>query len=331
MGIFIAPCLSKEGRILMTISDPAPRQTDQTIIGVDISHWQANISHEKLAYHGMRFVIMKAGEVPNSTKREYTDVKYARNMFEARKNGMITGAYYYFHPTIGASRQARHFDSIMEKHGYPDLPPVIDVEDTNNLPPVKVAAVLKAMIDGMVERGYRQPIIYSRWGFLVNQVGEPPWLKDHLLWLAHYNPTLSQKPRDMSNVILWQYTNKLRLAGIGVDLDGNYWLKSEKELLDLAHNPPQVVEPEVEVPVEVIEPQPEPEIEFPPAPPVEIEDDLPEEQLPEEWPPLEDEVPAEPPVEEPMPVPVPSPLSFWQMLSRFISALLDAFGYSSNS
>jgi lysozyme len=321
----------------MSTSDPAPRQADQSIIGVDISHWQANISHEKLAYHGMRFVIMKAGEVPNSTKREYTDEKYARNMFEARKNGMITGAYYYFHPTIGASRQARHFDGIMEKHGYPDLPPVIDVEDTNNLPPVKVAAVLKAMIDDLVNRGYRLPIIYSRWGFLVNQVGEPPWLKDHLLWLAHYNPTLSQKPRDMSKVVLWQYTNKLRLAGIGVDLDGNYWLKSEAELLALAHNPPQVVEPVVEPsmeviepPVEVIEPQPEPEMEEPPDPPADIVDELPEEQLPEEWPPLEDDVYIETPEVEPQPMPIPSPLSFWQMIIRYIIALLNAFGLNTD-
>jgi hypothetical protein len=209
---------------------------------------------------------------------------------------------------------------------------------------VKVAAVLKAMIDDLVNRGYRLPIIYSRWGFLVNQVGEPPWLKDHLLWLAHYNPTLSQKPRDMSKVVLWQYTNKLRLAGIGVDLDGNYWLKSEAELLALAHNPPQVVEPVVEPPVEVIEPpvevieppvdviepQPEPEIEAPPDPPADIVDELPEEQLPEEWPPLEDDVYIETPEVAPQPMPIPTPLSFWQMLIRYIIALLNAFGLNTD-
>jgi len=311
----------------MSTSDPAPRQRDQKIIGVDISHWQANISHEKLAYHGMRFVIIKAGEVPNSTKREYTDEKYARNLFEARKNGMITGAYYYFHPSIGASRQARHFDGIMAKHGYPDLPPVIDVEDTNNLPPVKVAAVLKAMIDDLVERGYRQPMIYSRWGFLVNQVGEPPWLKEHLLWLAHYSLELTQKPRDMSNVVLWQYTNKLRLAGIGVDLDGNYWLKSEAELLALAHHPPQVVEPIVEPPVVVVDPLPEPEIEVPPAPPPNEIEEIPWEEIPEELPLPETEEPVELPDDVPQPVPTPSALSFWQMLFRFITALLDACGF----
>jgi lysozyme len=329
----------------MSTSDPAPRQRDQNIIGVDISHWQANISHEKLAYHGMRFVIIKAGEVPNSTQREYTDEKYARNLFEARKNGMITGAYYFFHPIIGASRQARHFDAIMQKHGYPDLPLVIDVEDTNNLPPVKVAAVLKAMIDGLMALGYRRPIIYSRWGFLVNQVGEPSWLKDHLLWLAHYSLELTQKPRDMSNVVLWQYTNKLRLAGIGVDLDGNYWLKSEADLLALAHNPPQVVEPVVDPPVVVIDPLPEPVIEEPAGQPIEApvevfpgetEED-PAIPLPEEPSPWESEYPLEQPEPDPQtetvpaqPQPFPMPLTFWVQLARFLRALLNAFGLNTD-
>ena len=229
------------------------------IIGVDFSHWQSNVSFEKLVANQVRFAIFKAGEIPTKSKTEFTDPKYVRNISEARKYNIISGAYYYFHPSMGASRQARHFDAVMQRDGQPDLPPVIDVEDTDQRTPVQVADVLKSMSDYMMDRGYRRPIIYSRWGFLVNQVGEPFWLKDHFLWLAQYSLNLTYKPADMRNVIMWQYTDSLKLPGVGVALDGNYWLKSEEELLALVQKPP-VAEPQPVIPetAPVIEPQPEP-------------------------------------------------------------------------
>lgn len=212
------------------------------IKGVDFSHWQAKINFAKLANNDIRFAIFKAGEIPTTSKREFTDEMYGRNIREARENGVISGAYYYFHPSISASRQARHFDAVMNRDGQPDLPPVIDTEDTDQMDPVDVAAVLKAMSDALVSRGYRTPIIYSRWGFLVNQVGEPFWIKDHLLWLAQYSNQLVNKPADMRNVVMWQYTDRLKLPGIGATLDGNYWLKSEEELLGLAKKPEPIVD-----------------------------------------------------------------------------------------
>jgi lysozyme len=335
----------------MNLSDPISKQTAPRIIGVDMSHWQGNIDFSKLAYHNIRFAIFKAGEIPTGSRTEFTDPRYARNIVEAPRNGIITGAYYFFHPAIGASQQARHFDAVMDKFGRPDLPPVIDVESTDNLSPVKVAAVLKAMIDALVARGYRLPVIYSRWGFLVNQVGEPYWLKEHFLWLAQYNTTLTVKPRDMSKVIIWQYTDKLRLAGIGVNLDGNYWLKSEAELLALVKKPTIVEPPVIEAPVEVVEPAPEPETVPEPEKPVEVTVESPVEvpvdvspgeteeapvvpslDQPSEW---ESEYPLEEPEPEPQPAPAPAqpqPVApdFWLQLVRFLRALLQTFGRSSD-
>jgi lysozyme len=254
------------------------------IIGVDFSHWQANVNFEKLVANHIRFAIFKAGEIPTKSKSEFTDPKYKRNISEARKFNIISGAYYYFHPSMGASRQARHFDAVMQRDGQPDLPPVIDVEDTDQRTPVQVADVLKSMSDYLMDRGYRRPIIYSRWGFLVNQVGEPFWLKDHFLWLAQYSLNLTYKPADMRNVIMWQYTDSLKLPGIGVALDGNYWLKSEAELLALVQKPP------VEEPQQIIvEPEPEP------APQPELAQDLEPEWAPE--------IPSSQPVDEVLPEP----------------------------
>jgi len=265
------------------------------IFGVDFSHWQANVNFEKLAANDVRFAIFKAGEIPTKSKNEFTDPQYKRNISEARKFNIISGAYYYFHPSIGASRQARHFDAVMQRDGQPDLPPVIDIEDTDNRTPVQVADVLKAMIDYMMDRGYRRPIIYSRWGFLVNQVGEPFWLKDHFLWLAQYSNQLIYKPADMSNVIMWQFTDKLKLPGVGVALDGNYWLKTEQELLALVQKPAMAVNQD---PVEI--PQPMLDVsESVQTPPV-IEEDDTEIVIPVQDPPVVQPPQTETPIEEPL-------------------------------
>jgi len=218
------------------------------IKGVDFCHWQANVNFAKLASNGVRFAIFKAGEIPTGSKQEFLDKKYARNISEAKAHKIISGAYYFFHPSISPKRQARHFDMIMQTYGRPDLPPVIDIEDTDKRGPEEVAEALKGMIDEMTARGYRLPIIYSRWGYLVNQAGEPYWIKDHLLWLAQYSNKLTSKPADMRNVIMWQYTDQLKIPGIGVALDGNYWLKSEAELLALAEAPDLVEAPSEEPP-----------------------------------------------------------------------------------
>ncbi len=318
----------------MNINDPLSKQAAPRIIGVDLSHWQGNIDFAKLAYHNIRFAIFKAGEIPTGSKNEFTDPSYARNISEARKNGIVTGAYYFFHPAIGASRQARHFDAVMDNFGQPDLPPVIDVETNDNMDPLKVAAVLKAMIEALMARGYRLPIIYSRWGFLVGQVGEPLWLRDHFLWLAQYNTTLTNKPRDMSKVIIWQYTDKLRLAGIGVNIDGNYWLKSEAELMALSIKPAIEQEPQPEPPV-ILAPSAESGGETP-ARPAEEYVEAAEDQEREESPELDTTEPVVQPVEEPGPAsspvpasdsqPIPAPQGFWKALFGLIHALMVAFG-----
>jgi len=267
------------------------------ILGVDFSHWQSKVDFAKLVANDIRFAIFKAGEVPTGSKKEFTDELYRRNMTQAGIHQIISGAYYYFHPSIGASRQARHFDAVMQRDGKPDFPPVIDVEDTDQMEPVHVGDVLKAMIDALMQRGYRRPIIYSRWGFLVNQVGEPPWLKEHYLWLAQYSNQLIYKPADMSNVIMWQFTDRLKIPGIGSALDGNYWLKSEEELLALGRKPAVNVDQQPTV-------QPEPPVVLSPQP-----DPQPEPQPEEELVIIPAQTAVEPPPQQETPIIKPEPLT----------------------
>jgi len=211
------------------------------ILGIDVSRWQANIDYEKVKSYNIQFVIPKAGEVVNGN--EWDDPKFERNMTEGRKFGLVMGAYYYFHPSVGASKQARHFIRLMDSFGYPDLPPVIDVETTDGLSPAICANNLYSMIDYLQKELGRKPIIYTRNGFWVNQYGNPAYSKDYKFWLAQYpliDPItdpfkFTGKMSGTSpgvNPIMWQFTEKMKLGGLPT-LDGNWWLGTQTEFEDM--------------------------------------------------------------------------------------------------
>jgi len=210
-----------------------------TILGVDFSHWQGKPDCQKLADNNVKFGIVKAGEVlvrrPN--KPLYYDDKHDRNIIKLGEAGIITGDYYYYHPSGGASKQANHYAEIYNRM-KPDLPPVIDIEDRDAMKPADVSRQLLVFIDELKKRTGRQPIIYSRNGFLVNECGNPDWPDGVLFWIARYASKIGDlSPKIKDKVIMWQYTDKLKIPGVPV-MDGNYWLKSEDELKQLAGKKP---------------------------------------------------------------------------------------------
>jgi len=210
------------------------------ILGTDISRYQGNIDFAKAKGNGIVFAIFKAGEVINNGQTEWTDTKYARNIVEGKAHGLITGAYYFFHPAVGASQQARHFKSILDQYGYPDMPLAIDVEVNDNKSAAHCAAVLKAMIDQLEQETGRKIMIYTRANIWISQYGNPSWTKDYPLWLAQYplidpitNPsTYSGKMNSTTaslNPAIWQFTERMQLPGLP-NMDGNFWLGTMEEL-----------------------------------------------------------------------------------------------------
>ena len=205
------------------------------ILGADFTHWQSLVNTEKLRSNGVKFAIVKAGEVlvTKPQKPLYTDGLHDRNIRELKRVGIICGDYYYFHPSAGASKQARHYAEIYFRNP-PNLPPVIDVEDGDRLKPAEVSRQLLAFIAELSQRIGRQPIIYSRNSFLVNQAANPDWSSGTLFWIARYAPKIGDlSPKIKPNVVMWQFTDRMKLPGLTL-LDGNYWLRSLEELNQLA-------------------------------------------------------------------------------------------------
>jgi GH25 family lysozyme M1 (1,4-beta-N-acetylmuramidase) len=211
------------------------KRKNNLILGVDYSHWQSLVSADKLRAKGVTFAFVKAGEVLASkpTKPLYKDNLHDRNITELKRVGILCGDYYYFHPSAGASKQARHYAEIYLKNP-PTLPPVIDVEDNDRMRPAEVGRQLLAFIGEVAQRIGRQPIIYSRNAFLVNQAGNPDWPAGTLIWIARYDKKIGDlSPKIKPNVVMWQFTDRLKLPGLPL-MDGNYWLRSLEELKQLA-------------------------------------------------------------------------------------------------
>ena len=216
------------------------------IKGVDFSHWQSKVDCSKLAKAGIKFAIVKAGEVhiKHKNKPAVDDPLHDRNIRELKAAGIICGDYYYYHPSIGAAKQARHYAAIRARN-EPDLPPVIDLEDRDAMKPADVARQVLAFYQELVNRTGRQPIIYSRNGFIVNDCGNPAWPAGTLFWIARYGLTIGDlSPKIKPNVIMWQYTDKLKIPGCPV-MDGNYWLGTEIDLNYLVKSGKFITKPEI--------------------------------------------------------------------------------------
>jgi lysozyme len=217
------------------------------ILGIDISHWQPYLNWEKLIKFGnVRFMFAKCSDVVLSTGKDYKDPKFLKYVDDARKAGVITGSYHYFQPKFSASQQARNYFNQASKV-YPDLPPVIDLETSGGQSNAVVKANVLAFCEKTKELWGKYPIIYSR-EELIKKFSLQDYIKNpNLYWKADYK----SKPTGHPCAFL-QYTEKLRIPGIAVNLDGDKWLGTETEFADFVQNN---VQPE---PEPTPEPLPEP-------------------------------------------------------------------------
>ncbi len=185
------------------------------IHGIDVSRYQQKIDwHEvrNMEVEGIRlgFVFIKATE-----GKRIKDHHFNRNWREARANRMVRGAYHYFHPSVDAAAQATHFiRRVTLKPG--DLPPVLDIEETNGVSRSALIASVKIWLE-KVEAAYGvKPILYTGSHFYET------WLAGHFdaypLWIAHYE---TQRPRIGRSWHFWQHSESGKVSGIQGNVDFN--------------------------------------------------------------------------------------------------------------
>lgn len=205
-----------------------------SIIGVDVSSYQANIDMNKLKEQNIKFVYIKATE-GSKTK----DDKFDENWENAKNAELLSGAYHFFSYDSEGRTQAENFINALGKDIKGRLLPVVDVEyygDKEQNPPNKedVVRVLKIFLE-MVEEEYGvKPLIYTRPDIYNKYIkGE---FEKYKKWISSFYTPISWNYKD--DWYIWQYLNRGELDGYTggekyIDLNV---LNKDKKLEDLVVN-----------------------------------------------------------------------------------------------
>lgn len=202
--------------------------------GIDISHYQNRINWEKLCKDSIgdapvSFVFVKATE-GGTLRDEY----FKKNFSDAKKNGLIRGAYHFFVPGVDPRRQADFFLKIV-KLETGDLPPMLDVEKRGNLTPEQLRRDVKVWLDVVEEAYGMKPILYSNLNFKLENLSTSEF-DAYPFWIAHYY--VSEIKYD-GKWAFWQHTDCGKVAGITGLVDCNVFNGTLEELKALTLPEPE--------------------------------------------------------------------------------------------
>lgn len=209
-------------------SVPEPDAREYTVRGIDISHYQSQISwptlnEANIQGHLITFVFIKATEGTS-----FLDKTFTHNFAAARDNGYIRGAYHYFRPDIDALRQAEFFIQHVPLQAG-DLPPVLDVEEAGSLTAQQLAHGVSLWLR-VVETYYGvKPIIYTGLHFRKTYLDNPIF-DDYPFWIAHY---YREKLDEGLSWLFWQYNDCGIIDGIQGSVDFDIFNGTVDELRDL--------------------------------------------------------------------------------------------------
>ena len=158
----------------------------------------------------LHFAFMKATEGIN-----LYDPKFYNNWKNAKRNGVIRGAYHYFKPSYSGKEQAKIFFKKVDLEPG-DLPPVLDVEETGNVSSKIFIQRIQEWLDDTELKYGIKPIIYTN-PSLYNKFFKNIF-DDYPLWVAHYKTNEPGVKREWQ---FWQHSETGRVDGINANVDFN--------------------------------------------------------------------------------------------------------------
>ena len=189
---------------------------DYSIHGIDVSKFQKNINWDAVEQMQVdnihiTFAFIKATE--GITRQ---DASFQKNWQKARKAGIIRGAYHFFYATRDPLKQVINFQNVVQLESG-DLPPVLDIEVSNNQPAAVIRSTARVWLEEMEKAYGVKPIIYTNVHFYETYLGDE--FDKYPLWVAHYYQ--KKKPASDRNWYFWQHNDGGRVNGIGTTVDFN--------------------------------------------------------------------------------------------------------------
>lgn len=187
------------------------QENDSLPDGIDVSKYQKTINWDGVATaKNIRFAIIRA-----TLGTETEDEQYARNVREARRVGIMVGAYHFLSTKRPVRDQFAWFYEHVRREDI-DLPPMLDVEEAKSWSGKQLRDSIDVWV-ALCEKYYGvKPIIYSYQNFYNEHLC--PFYQDHILFLAKYSSTPSNIYTKGYGQI-WQYSCKGRVPGIDALVD----------------------------------------------------------------------------------------------------------------
>ena len=197
----------------------------ETLFGIDVSYYQGDIDWNAVASAGVVFAWIR---VSHSTVFE--DPKFAANLAGARAAGIHAGVYQYFEPNEDPIAQADLLLQLLGPLQEGDMPPMIDVESKDFVPPAEYAAAVAAWLEHVEAATGLVPFIYTGYYYWNDHLGTDQFA-DYPLWIANYNPGCPLVPDAWATWTAHQYCDCGQLPGIDGAVDVNRFNGGIDELM----------------------------------------------------------------------------------------------------
>lgn len=205
----------------------------QIVEGIDVSVWQADIDWESVKAAGVQYAFARAAY--STSKDDYFDQNWAG----MKAAGVIRGAYQYWRPDKDPIAQADALLAIMGPLEPGDLPPVIDVEETDGVGPVTLTDRLGQWLQHVEAAIGRKPIIYSGKYFWQDNVQSKAFL-DYPYWIPNYSLECPNLPNGYwPDWQFFQYTSTGHVNGVSGNVDRDQWNGTLQDLQAFAGGGPK--------------------------------------------------------------------------------------------
>ena len=224
------------------------------VYGIDVAKYQKTIDWENLSLRAsadgtvsstakngsylqpVLFALIKSTE--GTTIR---DPQFERNFSEAKRCGIIRGAYHFLNSHVPAEAQAKYFIANTPLEAG-DLPPVLDLEIPKKVMQRDHKKIVSMALEWLryVERHYGvKPIVYTYESYYKDYL-HGHGFDNYDFWIARYGKQPSARHWE-----IWQFTDKGNATGINhaVDIDlfrGNFHdLRQYVKQKGLTRTPPR--------------------------------------------------------------------------------------------
>lgn len=192
--------------------------------GIDVSNWNTNINWSLV---GQNMSPLSYAFVKSTEGTSYLSGLWRSQWDNLALLGIPRSSYHFWRGNLSGSAQATWF---LSKSAKGELPPVLDVEDADNVPQILTAsqkasylANIKSWLDTVQSAWNQVPIIYSgKWFW--DRFGFISWANSYPGWFATYRPLDSVGPFlpiGWDHWHIWQHSSDGQVSGFPERVDLN--------------------------------------------------------------------------------------------------------------